>query len=722
MAILSKIRERSVFLILIIGMALLAFVLDPSSIQSFFQANKVNVVGEVNGETISRDDFANLMETYKNNSRSSSNKQAMTYAWDKLVGDEIYNDQLDKAGVVVGEEDVWQSIVSMSFFKSNPAFQNEGGLLDPEKVKEYIANIKDEAVGSTAGSQEYNMWRSWLGTEASLRQNLKRTVYNNLVAAGLGASLKEGEREYAYANNKVTSKFVYVPYSSIADSLVTITNVDYKAYISKNSKEFQVEKSRDLNYVKFNIVASDEDKEAIKKDVAQYITDREEYSNAAKATITIRGLKNATDINLFLEEAKSDLPKDDRFLFENNVASVISKEIFSASQGNVVGPYESNGYFKISKVNEFRQMPDSVQSRHILVPFAGTTRSASAVTKEAAKKTADSIYKLVRNSSKKFIEIADKVNTDGTKGKGGDIGWISKAQAFSPNFDVDFAEYLFTNKKGTVQVVETKFGYHVIKIDDQTAYKKAVQLTTLSRQIIPSIDTENKFYQDAETFAQDLISNGGDIYALAKERSYLAAPAIGLQVLDEFVPGIIGNQRQIVNWSFNKETAIGGVKRFDVESGYVVAVLSSKTAKGLSPISKVINKIRPILLNEKKAAMIAESMKGSTTLEEIAKSSGTSLRTASSVTLASPTISGVGAEPGIVGAMMGSKVGEVHNNLKGVKGVFAIEVSSVEKAPKLPNYDIARLKLVNALKLRKNQIFTSLKSSYQIEDYRGNMY
>ena len=123
MAILSKIRERSVFLILIIGMALLAFVLDPSSIQSFFQANKVNVVGEVNGETISRDDFADLMETYKNNSRSSSNKQAMTYAWDKLVGDEIYNDQLDKAGVLVGEEDVWQSIVSMSFFKSNLHFK-----------------------------------------------------------------------------------------------------------------------------------------------------------------------------------------------------------------------------------------------------------------------------------------------------------------------------------------------------------------------------------------------------------------------------------------------------------------------------------------------------------------------------------------------------------------------------------------------------------------------
>ena len=138
MAILSKIRERSVFLILIIGLALLAFVLDPSSIQSFFQGSKVGVVGEVNGETISRDEFASLIEGYKANSGSTSNLQAQNFAWDKLVGDKIYSDQLEKAGVVVGEEDVWQAIIALPYFNTNPSFQNEGGLFDQEKVKEYI--------------------------------------------------------------------------------------------------------------------------------------------------------------------------------------------------------------------------------------------------------------------------------------------------------------------------------------------------------------------------------------------------------------------------------------------------------------------------------------------------------------------------------------------------------------------------------------------------------
>ncbi|MCK5815441.1 MAG: SurA N-terminal domain-containing protein [Flavobacteriaceae bacterium] len=720
MAILSKIRERSVFLILIIGLALLAFVLDPSSIQSFFQGNKVNVVGEVNGETISREDFANLVEGYKANSRNPSNQQAQNDAWNKLVGDKIYDDQLEKAGIVVGEEDVWQAIIAIPFFKTNPAFQNEAGLFDQEKVKEYVANLKDDAIGSIPGSQEYNVWQSWLETEADLRQNLKKSTYEGLVTAGLSATLKEGERAYTFDNNKVTSKYVYVPYSSISDSLITIANSEYVAYIDKHASEFQVEESRDINYVSFNVVASEEDRVAIKQEVANYIEDREEYSNAAKTNITVQGLRNATEASVFLEEAKSDLPNDSRFLFKNYIATEIADEIFNANLGDIVGPYEDRGFFKVSKVNAVKQMPDSVKSRHILISFEGATRSATTVTKEAAKKTADSIYNLVRRSSSKFIEIADEVNTDGTKGKGGDIGWISSAQAFSPNFDVDFANYLFDNKKGAVGVVETKFGFHIIKIDDQTTYKKAVQLITLAREITPSVETENKFYLEAEIFASD-VDSGADVFELTKAKDYKLAPAIGLKILDENVPGLIGNQRQIVNWAFNVENDLGTVKRFDVDNGYVVAVLSGKTPKGSAPVSKVQARIRPILMNEKKAELIKEKMKGSS-LDEIAKNAGTNVKVASKVSLASPTLSGVGSEPAVVGAMSSAAVGVLHKNIAGVKGVFSIEVSSIEAAPELPNYGVARAKVYNALRGRSAQIGEALKDAYEIEDYRGSMY
>ncbi|OIQ41863.1 MAG: hypothetical protein BM563_00700 [Bacteroidetes bacterium MedPE-SWsnd-G1] len=711
MAILSKIREKTFALILIIGLALFSFVIGDAFNNNGGGA-KVNTIGEVDGEDISREEFANLVEAYKANTGSSSNTQAMNYAWNQMVSDKIYNDQLEKAGVVVGEEDVWNSIISLPFFNQNPQFQNEGGLFDAERAKEYIANMKDDAIGAAPGTAPYNAWQNWLRTEADIRQNLKRTAYNNLVGAGLSASLKEGENDYSFNNNKVTSKFVYVPYTSIADSLIVITDAEKNAYIKENAKKYQVEASRDINYVSFNVVASEEDKNAIKETVASFIEDDENYG--------IKGLKNSTNAQEFLDESKSDLPNDTSFNFQNATPAVIAEDIFNGKVGDVFGPYEHNGFFKISKINAFKQMPDSVKSRHIIIPFAGTNRSTSTLTKEAAKKKADSVYNLVRRSSTKFAEVADEINTDGTKGKGGDIGWVTKAQAFSPNFDIDFAEYLFNNKKGTVKVVETKFGFHVIKIDDQTTYQKAVQLTTLAREITPSEQTESEFYLEAETFASD-IANGADVYTLVKDKGYVLAPAIGLKILDEFVPGILGNQRPIVNWTFNSETSVGDVRRFDVERGYVVAVLAAKTPKGLVPAANVITEIRPILVNRKKAEMIADKMNGST-LEEIASNAGTNVRTAASVTLASPTISGVGAEPSIVGAMMGAKEGEVHNNLAGAKGVFAIQVTSVEEAPALPNYDVARTRIQNSLKLRTNQIFNSLKSAYEIEDYRGETY
>ncbi len=712
MAILSKIRERSVFLILIIGLALLAFVLDPSSLQNLFQANKVDVVGEVNGETINREAFAAEVEQYKAQYGRASNQQAMNYAWDKMVGEKIYADQLEKAGIVVGAEDVWNAIITMPFFANGPEFKNEGGLFDQEKVKEYIANIKDDALNAPKTSQEANVWNNWLRTEANIKDNLEIQALNSLVKSGLGASLKEGYREYKYNNEKVSAKYVYVPYASIADSLITISNADYKTYIKDNANEFKVEESRDLKLVKFNVVASDKDKEDLKNVLTTYIDDNEKFGT--------KGLRNASDYEVFMEDAKSDLPINNNYIYKDKLPETISEAVFSGKVGDVVGPYEERGFYKISKVVDFMKLPDSVKSSYITVGYRGSQRSNSVKTKEEAEKTADSILKLVKYSSSKFVEIANIINEDSSKGKGGELGWVSKDAAFSPNFDSDFASYLFKNKKGTVKVVETKFGFQIIKIEDQKNYQNAAKLVTLSRQILPSVETENFYYQNAETFAANLVS-GGDIDVLSEESSYTVVPAIGVKILDENVPGLAGSQRQIVNWAFNSENDLNSVKRFDVDSGYVVALLSGKTPKGLAPVSNVVSKIKPILINMKKAELISAKMKGNT-LEEIASNNGVSVSTASNVSLASPTLSGVGAEPMIIGAMMGSSEGKLVNKLAGSKGVFAFDVTGKQAVVELPNYEIARKKIADKVELKSNSIYNSLKSSYELSDNRALLY
>jgi peptidylprolyl isomerase/peptidyl-prolyl cis-trans isomerase D len=717
MAILSKIRDRSMFLILIVGLALFAFVLDPSSIQNFFSASKVNSVGQVNGEDIDREEFARQVEAYRTQSGNRATQmQAVNAVWNSIVAEKIFEKQLKEAGIVIGEKDIWDAMISLPEIQNSVLFKNEANLFDEEKLKEYIANMQDEA---QAGNNE--AWLNWIATERSIKQNLERQAYTELVSAGLGASLAEGQRDYLFNNTQMNGRLVYVPYSTVADSLGYVSREEINDYLNKNKNRYKTEATRTLQFVHFDIIASDLDDADIKNEVLQFINDREEYSNAAKTTVTVSGLKNATDYEAFINENKSDLGLDSGYKYKAQVNAEIADSVFSGNLNDVFGPYKENGYYKISKLIDVVTIPDSVKSSHILVPYTGATRSFSTKTKEQAKKTADSIYRLVRNSKDKFTEIADSINTDGTKGKGGDIGWVRKDQAFSPSFDERFADFIYKNKTGAIDVVETAFGYHIIRVDDQNAAEKAVKLATFSRAIEPSELTENAIFEEAETIAARL-ADGSTLEELTADTELTIQNALNLKVMDENIPGL-GAQRQIVTWAFDPERVVGDSRRFDVDvfgkRGYVVIVLNSMTDKdGVAISSDLLAEIRPELINKKKAEIIKKTMTG-TTLEEIAQNSNTNVRSVSSVTLASPLISGVGNEPGVVGAMSTLPIDQVSDFILGEKGVFVVTVTERKYPVDLDNYDVFRKTIATQLKGRTFQIFQVLEETADIEDNRS---
>ncbi|WP_457617166.1 SurA N-terminal domain-containing protein [Lutibacter sp.] len=717
MAILSKIRDRSMFLILIVGLALFSFVLNPKSIQEFFSSSKINSVGEVNGESIDREEFVSEVEAYKSQrGRGATQMQAVNTVWNSLVSEKIFLSQLEKAGIVVGEKDIWDAMVNLPEIQNSPLFKNEANLFDEEKLKEYIANMKDDA---EAGNTQ--AWLSWLATEKQIKQNLERQAYTSLVTAGLGASLKEGERDYFFTNTKMDAQFVFVPYSKIPDSLVRVTKEDVQNYIEKNPKRFKAEATRSLKYVKFDILPSKEDEEEIKKEVAKYIDDREEYSNATKSTVTVPGFKNATDYKQFLDDNGSDLGFDDTYKYKNELPTELAEALFDGNVGDIYGPYKDKGYFKLSKLVEVVQLPDSVKSSHIIVPYAGAQRSTSTKTKEEAKKIIDSIYTLVKNDTKKFEEIANEINSDGTKGKGGEIGWVRKNQAFSPSFDRDFANFIYKNKEGSIGIVETGFGYHIIRVDEQTAPVKAVKIATFARLIEASEATEQHIYEKYQTLAASL-DEGKLLEDVAKENNYKIQSALNLKELDENVPGL-GAQRPIVKWAFEEDRNVGDFKGFDVEyqgkRGYVVAVLTEKTDKDKLTVSTdILIRVRPELMNKKKAALLKKKLKGGT-LAEIAKNNNETVRTASMVTLASPLLPGVGNEPAVVGAMSAIKLNQVSDAIEGEKGVFVIKVTKREEPVKLDNYDNFRKRIVTQLQGRTYLLNQVLRESADIVDNRA---
>ncbi len=360
----------------------------------------------------------------------------------------------------------------------------------------------------------------------------------------------------------------------------------------------------------------------------------------------------------------------------------------------------------------------------IFIPYIGSQGATAATTKteEQAKASIDSIYKLVRRSKKKFAQIASEINTDISKDKGGDIGWSSHGNSYnSPRFDVSLADFLFNNKTGKVGVVKSQFGFHVLRIDERRNVQKGVKLVSFGREIIASQETENTAFQNAEKFALEISAKGNNYYDVVKEMSYQTRPAVGLRIMDERVPGLLDTQRQIITWAFGSDTKVGSIQRFDINNGYVVAFLTNKTEKGLVKSSKAINTVKPILLKQKKATLIEAKMNGAS-LNDIATSNNVSITKIDNTSMKSPSITGVGSEPKIVGAMYYAKENKLYNRVVGNKGVFAFVVSKKENATALPNYESYRQRLDLEVKNKTVQIFDALKKTSDIQDNRAGFH
>lgn len=711
MAVLSKIRERSLFLIIIIALALFSFVLSGLFKGNLFSKNKTNI-GEVNGEPINREEFAQQVEFYRTRSNGrTSNMQNVKNAWDNLVSEKLYKSQLEKSGIVVGEKDVWDAIVQQVSQYNNPQFLNEIGTFDQEKLKEYIATLQDNAGESEQAKAE---WLNWLNFEKNIKTNLERSIYNSLINAGLGSTLNEGKSHYYFQNTNVDLDYVYVPFSSISDSLITVSKDEIKAYVKAHAKDFKVDASRNIEYVMFDIKATAEDEKEIKDQMAKLIDDREEYSNAAKAKVNLVGFKNTKNIKEFFSDYGSDTPFNENYLTKNKLSKLLSENLFDKEINEVYGPYKENGFYKLSKIVHVKQMPDSVKASHILIPFIGTSTADASVTRTEAeaKVYADSILSVVKSNKSKFETLAKEISVDKVSGaKGGDLGWFTYTTMIP-----EFRDFVFENKTGDMGVVKSQFGFHIIKIDGQKNPQKNVQIATFTHKILPSEKTENEVFEQAETFASE-VSSGKNFAEYAKEKGYAVRPVQYIEAIDDNIAQL-GSQRPIVRWAFEEATNENDIKRFDIENGYAVVKLSKKNKAGLAIRSR---NVRQIILNEKKAALIKDRSTGES-LDELAKQNNTTVRKAMAVSSSSPVFSGQGRFPEIAGVVTALDENILIKNIVGNSGIAFAKVTKKNLPTDIKNYNSNKKNIERTLQNRSVQIYNAIKDNAEIEDNRAYFY
>ncbi|MCB7481523.1 peptidylprolyl isomerase [Christiangramia sediminis] len=706
MAVLNKIRQRSVFLIIIIALALFSFVLaDVIRNGGMASQSSQNVIATVNGNEISREEFAREVEAFERNmGNNMSTTQAVNRIWEQKLRQVILEEEVEKLGIRAGEAQVTQLVRSQ--MANNPNFMNEAGMFDENRLREYVANLKETS------PQAYEQWQQFT---SNLAQTAKMNSYYNMVGAGVGATLLEGEQAYRLQNDNINMKFVQIPYSSIPDSEVEVTKSDIKTYIEEHSSRFETEASRNIQYVIFEESASGDDKTEAQASLNSLRDQRVEYNAAVGANDTLPGFDNTEDYADFVGN-NSDLPFDNRFKFRNDFSGENAEAIFNLNEGETYGPYEENGYWKLSKVVETKNIPDSVKASHILVTYQGSQLGAGVSrSKEEAQALADSIAGVVRNDNAKFAELASEFSADGSnKEQGGDLGY------FSPGTMIPaFNNYVFDNSTGDVGVVETPLGYHVISIDDQTEAARAVKVATIAREIQASEKTMNNLFNEVTKF--EISAAEGDFEEVAKEGNYEVRTVKDVKALEENIPGA-GAQRRVIQWAFEDEASVGDVRRFDTNNGYIVAQLTSKKDKGLMSVEEASSEVTPILRKKKKAELIKERIKGNS-LQEIAGNQGVSVQTADAVNLSNPTLAGAGEEPEVVGAVFSLEPGKVSSPIAGEKGVYVAELVSKFEAPAMDSYKgFAQQESAARRAQATMRVFDALKEKAEIEDNRARFY
>lgn len=709
MAVLNKIRQRSVFLIIIIALALFSFVLADVIRNGGFSSRKSqSTVAVVNGEDIERQEFAMQVEAFQRNMQQEmTTMQAVKQVYDAKIREVLLQQQVDELGIEVGENQINNLLETQ--LAGNPSFSNEAGFFDKGVLREYVANLK------ATSPEAYNQWLTY---ENNVAQAAKANIYFNMIRAGVGATLIEGKQAYEMENEQIDIQYVQIPYTSIKD--IEVSEEEISAYMNAHPEAYKTEASRDIQYVMFEQKPSSEDKQAVKEKLTSLLDQRIEFNSVSKTNDTIPGFTSTTNNEEFVNQY-SDIKFQDRYFFKKDLPAEIADAIFQLNQGETYGPYEYNDAWNVTKVIDVKQLPDSVKASHILISYKGL-RTGLGLTrsKEEAKALADSLLNVVQTNPDKFGEIALTYSADqANKGKGGDLGWSFYGKMVPP-----FNKYIFNHEAGDMGIVETNFGYHIVAVEDVSETQKAIKVATLSRKIEVSEKTLNDLYANASNFQLNATEKG--FATVAKAKGLNPRPVKGISVLDENLPGI-GAKREIVQWAFQEGTEVGAIKRFDVNDGYAVVQLTEKQAKGLMSPEKAAVTVSPILKKEKKAAIIKEKITG-TDLSEIASNNQTTVSTANGISLGNPMISGAGNEPEVVGAAFGLETGSVTKPIAGEKGVYVVKVIGRTDAPQLASYATiagqeTQKRVARAIPPNGNgRIIKALKESAEIKDNRATFY
>ena len=704
MAILGEIRKRSWLLVGVIALALFAFLVNPDTIDKVFGKNP-NILGKVNGEEITRDEFNDQLFILQQQAQQQGQpaKGLEEQAWQLLVQSKLIKQQFEKMGLKLTDDVFWSQLQYDPIFAQNQQYFDEKGNFKLQEIKSEIEKAQ------TSNPENYGFW---LKNRKAIEYRMMARMFFSNVTAGITTSKKEAELMMKFRDEMANIDFVKVDYLEFSKkNNVKVTTQDLADYIKQHPTRFKATASRNIAYAYFPATPSAQDDAATLNEINKLYLKGTDASNGAE------NFQNTKNDSMFVE-LNSDVPFIPQYVSLNQIPQELKGKIATAAIGQTFGPYKEQNLYVVSKLLD-KKASDSTLSKHILIAYKGAERSTATRTKEAAKKTADSLLAVIKADPAKFaqgLKLSDEPNA---VERNGSVGWTTPSSPFAPGY----LKFLADNAKGTTGLAETSFGYHIINVEDKKSGSMAYKIAHLAKNIKASDKTENKVLTQATRFIQQTEGKSFNQFKnLAEKNKYIFNNAKAVGRFQGTLPGLnTDKDADVITWAFDKKREIGDTDIFTVEGSgdRIVAYVVGKQDEGLADPETVRDQIQPIVKNKLLAKKIVEKINAGkyTSLDQAAKAFGTS-KASATVNLFNPGVNGA-MEPKVAGAAFGVAANKLSQPIEGMTGVYLLVKKSVT-TNKLPG-DIKQI--VQAITQQNSQQFTgallkSLQDNATIKDYR----
>lgn len=710
MAVLGEIRKRPWLLMGAIAVALLAFLVNPQSIEKVFGRNP-DILGKVNGDAITREEFNDQLFVLQNQAKQQgqSDKGLEEQAWQMMVQSKLIAQQFKKMGLELTDDMFWSQLQFDPLFAKNKENFDEKGNFRTQEIKKQIEDLQ------TSGNIE--ALANWKKMRKAIEYRMMaRQVFAN-VSSGITTSKKEATEMMKLRDQNANIDYIKVDYSNyLKKNPIKVTTADLQNYIDKHKMMFKTDASRNLGIVYFPATPSAADEAATLAEITKLYTGGTDASNGAE------NFQNTKSDSAFIA-LNSDLPFNPQYFSQDQLPLGIKDKAASASIGQTFGPYKEQSLYVVTKILD-KKPSDSTLSRHILISYKGNQAAGDATrSKEEAKKLADSIATVVKADPSKWSEFLKYSADPGSAAQGGSVGWTTPATPFVK----PYLDFLANNGKGATGVVESPYGYHVINIEDKKSGAMTYKLANLVKEIKPSDKTETKVYADATRFIQQVQGKSFNEFAnIAKKNNYNFSNPKTVKRFDGKLQGVgTDKDEDVIAWAFDKDTKKGDTDIFTVQGtgDKIVAYVNGIQEAGTADPESVRDQIEPIVMNELLGKKIAEKINSSkaSSLDQLAKMFGTT-KASATVNMLNPLVGGA-MEPKVAGASFGVANNKLSNPVQGMTGVYVVQRKSIS-TNKLPG-DVKEI--TQAITQQNSQQFgqallKSLQDNADIKDYRIEVY